>query len=143
MSLHLAPGYGSARPPGTRTSRRGTRDRQLESLAAEFALLAQRRARVAHRIDLLDSQRAAASAALNNLQSRMAWLTRQIAALDPTLPPLRELRPGLAAPASPPPALANAQAVAGSASGANASGRPRPIAKPATRPRGFAGKWRS
>jgi hypothetical protein len=140
MTSHLAPGHGSARAPGTRISRRETRHRQLESLAAEFALLAQRRARVAHQIDLLDHQRQAAAASLAHLQARMSWLTQHIAWLDPALQAGRA--PRVALPAAPPPLPAAAPAPP-PASLAQEAGRPRLMARPAPRPRGFAGKWRS
>jgi len=74
-----------ARSPGTRTSRVDTRQRQLESLAAEFAMLAQRRARLTHQIELLEQQRTAAAGTFCKLQSRMGWLAQRIAALDPVL----------------------------------------------------------
>ena len=85
------------RSPGTRVARADTRQRQLESLAAEFALLAQRRARVVHQLDLLDQQREAAANGFAKLQARLTWLVEQMDAIDP------ELRPPLEAPAPPAP----------------------------------------
>jgi hypothetical protein len=61
------------------------RPQRIESLAAEFALLAQRRARLVQQMDLLDRQRETAAAGFNKLQARMAWLARKIDALDPEL----------------------------------------------------------
>jgi len=71
------------RPQGKRIARTDLRDRRLESLAAEFALLAQRKARVAHQVDLLDQQRDAAAGSLAAIQGRMAWLTQRMAAVTP------------------------------------------------------------
>jgi hypothetical protein len=73
------------RAPGTRTSRTDTRQRRLESLAAEFALLAQRRTRAVRQIDLLDQQREAAAAGLAKLTARMGWLAQRMNAIDPDL----------------------------------------------------------
>lgn len=99
----------ASRPPGTRTSRKDTRQRQIESLAAEFALLAQRRARQSHQIELLEQQLRAATSSFAKLQRRLSWLVEQIDALDPSL------RPGLEAPPEPiqPPAPAPAVARTG------------------------------
>ena len=96
----------ASRSPGTRTSSKDTRQRQIESLAAEFALLAQRRARQSHQIELLEQQLQAATSSFAKLQRRLSWLLEQIDALDPSL------RPGLEAPPEPiqPPAPAPAPA---------------------------------
>jgi uncharacterized coiled-coil protein SlyX len=86
----------TARSPGTRTTRNDPRQRRLESLSAEFALLAQRRARVTHQIDLLDEQRAAAAVTFAKLQARMGWLVQRMDAIDPGLramPPEPEPEP--------------------------------------------------
>jgi uncharacterized coiled-coil protein SlyX len=86
----------TARSPGTRTTRNDPRQRRLESLSAEFALLAQRRARVTHQIDLLDEQRAAAATTFAKLQARMGWLVQRMDAIDPglrALPPEPEPEP--------------------------------------------------
>lgn len=136
------------RSPGTRTARVDTRQRALESLAAEFALLAQRRARVVHQIELLDQQRDAAANGFAKLQSRMSWLAHKMDALDPELrdgqlemapepepepelPPMRPLR-AAAKPApvekAPPPPLA---------------GRRQFAARPSLQSRPSAGKWRT
>lgn len=98
----------ATRPPGTRTSRKDTRQRQLESLAAEFALLAQRRARQSHQIELLEQQLQAAMSGFTKLQRRLAWLVQQMDALDPDLRPVPEPEPLSAPPlpAPPPPAAA-------------------------------------
>jgi uncharacterized coiled-coil protein SlyX len=61
------------------------RQRRLESLSAEFALLAQRRARLSQRIDLLDQQRDAAALSIARLQARMGWLAQRMDAADPSL----------------------------------------------------------
>jgi chromosome segregation ATPase len=91
------------RSPGTRVSRADTRQRQLESLAAEFALLAQRRARVVHQLDLLDQQREAAATGFARLQSRLTWLMEQMDAIDPELrPTLEAQRPPEPEPPPPP-----------------------------------------
>jgi hypothetical protein len=86
------------RAPGTRTSRTDTRQRRLESLAAEFALLAQRRTRAVRQIDLLDQQREAAAAGLAKLTARMGWLAQRMNAIDPDL-----LDPDAAVPEPEPP----------------------------------------
>ncbi len=85
------------RTPTTRLTRSDPRQRQLESLAGEFALLAQRRARVAHQLDLLDQQREVAAAGFARLQTRMALLARCMDALEP------DLRDSYAAEPEPPP----------------------------------------
>jgi uncharacterized coiled-coil protein SlyX len=83
----------------------------LESVAAEFALLAQRRARIARQLDLLGRQLAAAQSSLDAVQSRMAMLAQRMDGIDPTLrpalpapppardPPQRAAIPHLAGPA--------------------------------------------
>jgi hypothetical protein len=96
-----------SRAPGTRTARADTRQRRMESLAAEFALLAQRRGRVVHQIDLLDQQREAAAAGLARMLARMAWLTQRMDALDPDLRAGFETGPMLPPlPLQPPPSAA-------------------------------------
>jgi hypothetical protein len=90
------------RAPGTRAARVDTRQRRIESLAAEFALLAQRRARVVHQMDLLDQQREAAAIGFNKLQVRMAWLAQKMHALDPDLHET-DTPAEVAAPPPPPP----------------------------------------
>jgi hypothetical protein len=70
---------------GTRVARSDPRQRQLESLAAEFALLAQRRGRAIHQLALLDQQRSAALGNLLKVTARMAWLLDHIDGLDPEL----------------------------------------------------------
>ena len=88
------------RAPGTRVHRPQAQH-GLEAVASEFALLAQRRARMLRQIELLDRQRHAADAAFQRLDTRMSILGRRLARLDagitqPAAPP--------AAPPSPPPA---------------------------------------
>ncbi len=89
-----------ARAPGTRASRYDPRERRLESLAGEFALLAQRRTRTLHQLELLDQQRGAAAGSLLKMQGRMAWLLMQMDALDPGL---RDPHGAAAEPEPPPP----------------------------------------
>jgi hypothetical protein len=92
------------RSPGTRTARSDTRQRRIESFAAEFALLAQRRARLVHQMDLLDQQREAAANNFAKLQARMSWLVQRMDALDPELRDGFEPEPEPVAPPPPPPA---------------------------------------
>jgi uncharacterized coiled-coil protein SlyX len=93
------------RPSVTRTSRNDPRGAALESVAAEFALLAQRRARLARQLDLLGRQLAAASVSLDAVHGRMALLAQRMDGIDPSL------RAGLAEP--PPPVVAPAAPVRG------------------------------
>jgi uncharacterized coiled-coil protein SlyX len=107
----MKPRLLSARPSVTRTSRHDPRGVALESVAAEFALLAQRRARIARQLDLLGRQLAAAQSSLDAVQSRMAMLAQRMDGIDPTLrpalpapppapdPPQRAAIPHLAGPA--------------------------------------------
>jgi hypothetical protein len=81
----------SARPCVTRTSRRDPRGAQLESVAAEFALLAQRRARLARQLDLLGRQLDAAHVSLHAVQSRMGLLAMRMDHIDPNLRAAAEL----------------------------------------------------
>jgi uncharacterized coiled-coil protein SlyX len=152
----------ATRPPGTRTARADPRQRRLESLSAEFALLAQRRARVAHQIDLLGQQHLAASLTFARLQARMGWLAQRMDALEPALrgpeavepeppPPLplpapRPYPPALpglaarkAAPAAPtkgPPSAPPAPDIA------QLPGRQRLAIHPGASPRKAPRKWR-
>jgi len=87
----------SARRCVTRTSRHDPRGAQMESIATEFALLAQRRTRLARQVDLLSHQLAAANANLQHVQSRMGTLVLHMDQVDP------ELRPGAAPPPLEPP----------------------------------------
>lgn len=120
--------------PGTRATRVDTRQRRIESLAAEFALLAQRRARVVHQIDLLEQQIEAAAAGFAKLQSRMAWLAQRIHDLDPSLhPPEPEPDPEPEPP--PPPPLATTKPYFGSHRGQSS--------RPAMNPRPLGGSRRS
>ncbi|MBK1662550.1 hypothetical protein, partial [Paracraurococcus ruber] len=64
---------------GTRLRQHGAGEAPLESVAAEFALLAQRRARVARQIELLDRQRVAAGATLRLVEARLHHLSRRMA----------------------------------------------------------------
>jgi len=117
---------------GSRLTRRGGGEAPLESLAAEFALLAQRRGRVTRQLELLERQRVAASATLRLVENRLGVLSRTIHApvaepmplpqpMDLPPPPPRFLQgratrygaqaeaptmPARAAPPAPPPAPA-------------------------------------
>jgi hypothetical protein len=123
-------------PHGTRLTRRGGGQAPLEALAAEFALLAQRRGRVTRQLELLDRQRIAAAATLRLVEARLTILSGKMhapvvavemplpepAALPPPPPrflPTREQRLAPRAEASAAPARAAAQPV------------PAPAAEPA------------
>jgi len=82
----------SARPAVTRLNRRDARGGQLESVAAEFALLAQRRARLARQLDLLRRQLDAASGAMKIVQSRMGQLAQRMDQIDPALRPSPDIQ---------------------------------------------------
>jgi cell division protein FtsB len=82
--------------------RRPGADSALESAASEFALLAQRRARLARQIDLLDRQRAAAATSQAQLAARMAVLRARIDGLAGAAPEAASL-PSSAPPQPPPP----------------------------------------
>lgn len=71
--------------PRTRPVRANMGQPRLESLAAEFALLVQRRSRAIHELDLLDRQRANAAAILLKLQSRISYIMAQMDAIGPDL----------------------------------------------------------
>lgn len=100
------------RTPRTRAVRVNAGDPRLESLAAEFALLAQRRSRAVHQLEMLDQQRATAALAFAKLQKRINWLMEHMSALsadlaEPAVPepePVRQQpqagRPNAAAPAN-------------------------------------------
>ncbi len=75
------------RAPGTRVMRRDGQKLRLESVAAEFALLAQRRARMVRQIALLETQHVAAGQRLGVIERRMAVLSRQMVAVEPALAP--------------------------------------------------------
>jgi len=103
----MKPRLLSMRPSVTRTSRHDPRGAALESVAAEFALLAQRRARLARQLDLLGRQLAAASVSIDAVHGRMALLAQRMDGIDPSL------RPHDAAPAAPPVAAPTAPARGG------------------------------
>ncbi len=73
------------RAPRTRVIRSTGHQPRLESLAAEFALLVQRRTRAMHQLALLDQQYLSAERAIGKLQSRIAWLMQRMDALHPEL----------------------------------------------------------
>jgi hypothetical protein len=79
-----------------RPVRRGMGEPGLESLAAEFALLAQRRSRAIHQMKILEQQRAAAASGFAKLQKRIAWLIERIDHYGPALhepAPVPETKP--------------------------------------------------
>jgi hypothetical protein len=82
----------SARPAVTRLNRRDARGGQLESVAAEFALLAQRRARLARQLDLLRRQLDAATGSMNLVQARMGQLAQRMDQIDPGLRPAPDIQ---------------------------------------------------
>lgn len=90
----------ASRSARTRPVRGNLHQPRLESLAAEFALLTQRRARAIHQINLLDQQRAAAADGFHKLQTRIAWLMQRMDALNPEL---REPEAAAEAEPEPPP----------------------------------------
>jgi len=94
-TLRTIPGRG--RPIGRRDQRPGS----LDSIAAEFALLAQRRSRLMRQIELLERQHAAAHAQLGRVEQRMGVLSRRMA-LVPTLE-RAALEPEPPPPPPPPP----------------------------------------
>jgi uncharacterized coiled-coil protein SlyX len=95
------------RPAVARGSRHDPGATALESVAAEFALLAQRRARAARQLDLLGRQVAAAQATLDSVQGRMTLLAHRMNGIDPSLrtvavlPPQAYAPPHIAYPAVP------------------------------------------
>jgi hypothetical protein len=118
----------SARRCVTRTSRHDPRGAQMEGMATEFALLAQRRTRLARQVDLLAHRLAAAHASLRQVQARMATLAQHIDHVDPALRPAAV--PPLPVPPSAPPARPRAATPAPFAPSA-ASGPVYPAPKPA------------
>lgn len=93
-------------PRGSRVRKQVADTARLEGAAAEFALLAQRRARVARQIELLSRQRDAAALTLTQVEARMRHLAGNMR-LDDLPPPARA--PG-APEAVPQPASAPARA---------------------------------
>jgi hypothetical protein len=73
------------RTPRTRAVRSNMGQPRLESMAAEFALLAQRRSRAVHQLETLDQQRAAAAFSFAKLERRIAWLVRHMDMIAPEL----------------------------------------------------------
>jgi hypothetical protein len=118
--------YGTL-PPARRRPGGVGRDRlSLEGISAEFALLAQRRARLIRQLELLARQAEAAEGNLGRVARRMAWLSARMVA-DCGPPQVPEPAP----PPQPPPAR--------TALATPAAARPaiRPAAAPATRRRGL------
>ena len=93
----------STRAVVTRTSRGDPRGAVLESVAAEFALLAQRRARRTRQIDLLQRQLHAATTTLSGVTTRMTVLAQRMDAIDPSLRGQLEAPPPEPPPPPPPP----------------------------------------
>lgn len=126
------------RAPGTRATRFDPRQRRLESLAGEFALLTQRRARTLHQLELLDQQRAAAAANLDKVQSRLAWLVQHMDTLDPGLrDPAGHAEPE---PEPPPPPPSPARRLKPGIGQSDAKPGAKPGTKPGTKP-GAARPW--
>ncbi len=71
--------------PRTRAVRSNMGQPRLESMAAEFALLAQRRSRAVHQLETLEQQRAAAAFSFAKLERRIAWLVRHMDMIAPEL----------------------------------------------------------
>jgi len=111
----------STRAVVTRTSRGDPRGAVLESVAAEFALLAQRRARMTRQIDLLQRQLTAASCTLNGVLTRMAVLAQRMDTIDP------DLRGTLVLPEPPPPPPPPPQAPVRAAAAPRQIGGMRPM----------------
>lgn len=97
-------------PRGSRVRKQVAATARLEGMAAEFALLAQRRARVARQIELLVRQRDAAALTLTQVEARMRHLAGHM-----------RLDPGAGPPATSP---------------ATAEPAPQPAAAPPARGRG-------
>lgn len=97
----------SARPSVTRTTRHDPRGTALESVAAEFALLAQRRARLARQLDSLGRQLDAASASIDAVQNRMTMLAQRMDGIDPSLRPIAAPPPPTLPAPTPAPARTN------------------------------------
>ena len=102
----MPPRHAAPRAPGTRVLRPHARAGQgLEALAAEFALLAQRRARMLRQVELLERQLGAAGTAFHQIEARMSVLGRRIGRLEagftppsPPPPPPPEPEPELVRP---------------------------------------------
>jgi hypothetical protein len=83
---------------------------RLESVAAEFALLAQRRARMVRQMALLETQHNAAQQSLAVIERRMAVLSQQMIAVEPALAPPVVAPSMVAPPVAEPMAAASAKA---------------------------------
>lgn len=92
-------------PRGSRLRRQVAATAKLEGVASEFALLAQRRARLHRQVELLERQLRAAGVTLSQVEARMHHLSAHMHMNDP------------AAPAAPPPAEGAAAAPAPRARG--------------------------
>lgn len=71
---------------GTRLARHDTHEFRLEAVAAEFALNAQRRARLTRQIELLERQRAGAMSSLAQVEARLSVLRRRMRGAEDALP---------------------------------------------------------
>ncbi|MGK7867653.1 hypothetical protein [Falsiroseomonas sp. E2-1-a20] len=88
-------------PPRRSRLARGGECATLEAVAAEFALLAQRRARLQRQLDLLGRQADAARGNLSRVESRLAALSGRMTLPDLRAAALRSGNPPPAAPARP------------------------------------------
>ena len=104
----MKPTPRAARRCVTRTSRRDPHGAHMESMATEFALLAQRRTRLARQVDLLTHRLAAANASLQQVHARMGVLAQHMDTIDPALRPATLAQAPVARPeaAARPPAYA-------------------------------------
>jgi len=94
-----APARATIKTTRPRNRRQGV-ESALEGAATEFALLAQRRARISRQLELLRRQNEAAESTLAQVMARMSALSQRIAMLTPedANPAIPEPRPQ-AAPA--------------------------------------------
>lgn len=103
MKNTMRPRLHTARPCSLRSIRNDPGGAALESIAAEFALLAQRRARIARQVDLLRHQLTAAEAGLAAVSRRMSMLAQRMDAIDPALRPPPQFLAPQALQQTPPP----------------------------------------
>jgi phage shock protein A len=73
-------------PRGSRLRRQVAATAKLEGVAAEFALLAQRRARLHRQIELLERQLRAAGGTLSQVEARMHHLSAHMHITDDAAP---------------------------------------------------------
>ncbi len=77
-----APARATVKTTRPRNRRQGV-ESALEGAATEFALLAQRRARISRQLELLRRQKEAAESTLTQVMARMSALSQRIAMLTP------------------------------------------------------------